>query len=72
MNEHAVVEAALEFVRADESEAMAERQGDTTWRRSAREVRAVALAKLKEVVAAYSAAPQASQDGSQGGAAGLP
>ena len=56
MQEHAVIEAAREFVRADESEAMAARHNDATARRSATERRAVALAKLKEVVAAYDAA----------------
>jgi hypothetical protein len=61
MREQAVIEAARELVRADESEAMAARQGDPTWLRSAREARALAFAKLKEAVAAYdasSAAPQ--------------
>ena len=56
MQEHAVIEAAREFVRADESEAVAARHNDATARRSAMERRAVALAKLKEVVAAYDAA----------------
>jgi hypothetical protein len=35
MNEHAVIEAARELVRADESEAMAARHADATARRSA-------------------------------------
>ena len=55
MKESAVIEAARELVRADESEAMAARQADPTWLRSAREVRALAFAKLKEAVAAYDA-----------------
>jgi hypothetical protein len=56
MDEHAVIEAAREFVRADESEVMAARHNDATARRSAMERRAVALAKLKEAVTAYDAA----------------
>lgn len=63
MQEHAVVEAAREFVRADESEAMAARHNDATARRSAMERRAVALAKLKEAVAAYDAAVGRTTDG---------
>ncbi len=55
MKESAVIEAARELVRADESEAMAARQADPTWLRSAREARALAFAKLKEAVAAYDA-----------------
>ena len=56
MQEHEVIEAAREFVRADESEAMAARHNDASARRSAMERRAVALAKLKEAVAAHDAA----------------
>ena len=56
MQENAVVEAAREFVRADASEAVAARHNDATAHRSAMERRAVALAKLKEAVAAYDAA----------------
>lgn len=56
MNAEAVIEAAREFVRAEESENMAQRQQDARWLRSAREVRAIALARLKEAVTAYDAA----------------
>lgn len=55
MKEQAVIEAARELVRAEESEAMASRHGDASSRRSAMERRAVALANLKEAVAAYDA-----------------
>ena len=57
MKEQAVIEAARELVRADESEVTAARHADPTTRRSAMERRAVALARLKEAVAAYDAAP---------------
>lgn len=56
MNEHTVIEAARELVRADESEAMAARHADLTSRRSAMERRAIAFARLEEAVAAYDAA----------------
>jgi hypothetical protein len=55
MREDAVIEAARELVRAEESEAMASRHADASSRRSAMERRAIALAKLKEAVAAYDA-----------------
>ena len=61
MKEHAVIEAAREFVRADESEAMAARHADATSRRSATERCAVALARLKEAVAAYDASSAGQQ-----------
>lgn len=55
MKEQAVIEAARELVRAEESEAMASRHADASSRRSAMERRAIALAKLKEAVSAYDA-----------------
>jgi hypothetical protein len=48
-----------EVLRAGESEAMAERQADARWMRSAKEVRAIALARLKEALAAYDASSAA-------------
>jgi hypothetical protein len=67
MQEHAVIEAARELVRAEESEAMAARHADATSRRSAMERRAIAMAKLKEAVAAYDAASAAPQRPTPGG-----
>ena len=55
MSKHDVIEAAREVVRAGESEAMAERQADASWMRSAKEVRAIAVARLTEALAAYDA-----------------
>jgi hypothetical protein len=59
MSKHDVIEAAREVVRAGESEAMAERQADAGWMRSAKEVRAIAVAKLKEALAAHDASSAA-------------
>ncbi len=72
MAEHDVIETARELVRADESEAMAARHADASSRRSAMERRAIALAKLKEAIAVYDAAPFAPQrpTGSGGSAGG--
>ena len=61
MNEQALIEAVREFARAEESESMAARQGDAAWQRSAYEERAIALAKLKEAIAAYNILPTASR-----------
>jgi hypothetical protein len=57
MKEQAVIEAARELVRADESEAIAARHADPTAGRSAMERRAIAFARLKEAVAAYDSSP---------------
>jgi hypothetical protein len=59
MSKHDVIEAAREVVRAGESEAMAERQADAGWMRSAKEVRAIAVAKLQEALAAHDASSAA-------------
>ena len=59
VTEHDVIEAAREVARACESEAMADRNADATWRRSARESRAVAVARLKQALAVHDAAPPA-------------
>ncbi len=70
MQEHAVIEAAREYVRADESETMAARHADATARRSATERRAIALARLKEAVATYDAAGGRPSEGGEASGSG--